>query len=110
MTEAEKAQLSEFGNLSRKLREIGGSQVILSLVSGVVIWIRLRKNIGSLVFVVKSRGFGDLLSPRVSNPWGFSMMQTVPKAHKCPVGLLLEFKSSEGCHCVLGMKFKLPGA
>lgn len=31
-----------------------------------------------------------------------------PKAHKCLLELLLELKSSLGCHCVLGRKSQLP--
>lgn len=60
-----------FGSLSRKLRDAGDLQVILGLVSAVNTRIRLYKSIGSLAFVVKTRGCGDLLSPRVSHPWVF---------------------------------------
>lgn len=59
------------GSLSRKLRDAGDLQVILGLVSAVNTRIRLYKSIGSLAFVVKTRGCGDLLSPRVSHPWVF---------------------------------------
>ena len=60
-----------FGSLSRKLRDAGGLQVILGLVSAVDTRIRIYKSICSLTFVVKTRGCGDLLSPRVSHPWVF---------------------------------------
>lgn len=108
MTEAERAKL--VWGLARTLREVRGSQGILGLVSAVDMWIRVWKNIGGLAFVVKGSGFWDLLSRRVSDPWlgVFFMIQMVPKAHRCPAGLLVELKSSEGCHYVLSRKFKLP--
>lgn len=54
------------------MREVGSSPVILGLVSAVDMRIRLCKSIASLIFVVTPRECGDLLSPRVSDFWGFS--------------------------------------